>query len=99
MHYLPLGFPDFVVIRSGAGAVVSGFGLGIGLFPLLIHKRYHLTIRKFKHIIMQSEPTEPLEPTETAETVFITTEVAIVAAVAVACIIGAAVFWTLRKRK
>jgi parallel beta-helix repeat protein len=42
-----------------------------------------------------SKPTEP----EPAETPFISTEVAIVAVVAVACIIGVASFWVLRKRK
>jgi len=50
------------------------------------------------------EPTTPEsttpEPTEpSAEAPFITTEVAIIAAVAVACIIGIAAFWALRKRK
>jgi hypothetical protein len=45
------------------------------------------------------EPTTP-EPTEpTAETPLITTEVAIIAVVAVACIIGVVAFWALRKRK
>jgi hypothetical protein len=47
------------------------------------------------------EPTtpEPTEPTTTAEAPLISTEIAILAAVAVACIIGIAAFWTLRKRK
>ena len=44
------------------------------------------------------EPTTP-EPTEPAEAPFITTEIAIIAAVAVACVIGAVSFWALRKRK
>ena len=44
------------------------------------------------------EPTEP-EPTEPTEAPLITTEVAIIAAVAVACIIGIAYYWALRKRK
>ena len=44
------------------------------------------------------EPTEP-EPTEAAEAAFITTEVAIIAAVIVASIIGVVSFWALRKRK
>ena len=44
------------------------------------------------------EPTEP-EATEPTEAPFITTEIAIVAAVAVACIIGAVSFWALKKRK
>ena len=41
------------------------------------------------------EPTEP-EPTEAP---FITTETAIIAAIATACVIGVAAFWALRKRK
>ena len=44
------------------------------------------------------EPTEP-EPTEAAEAPFITTEIAIIAAVAVACVIGVVSFWALKKRK
>jgi len=44
------------------------------------------------------EPTEP-EPTEPAEAPFITTEIAILAVVAVACVIGVVSFWKLRKRK
>ena len=44
------------------------------------------------------EPTTP-EPTEPAEAPLITTEVAIIAAVAVACVIGIVSFWALRKRK
>jgi hypothetical protein len=46
----------------------------------------------------EPEPTEP-EPTEPAEAPFITIEVAIIAAVVIACIIGIASFWALRKRK
>jgi hypothetical protein len=38
-------------------------------------------------------------PTATTETTFITTEAAILATVAVVCIIGVVAFWTLRKRK
>ena len=44
------------------------------------------------------EPTEP-EPTEAAEAALITTEVAIIAAVIIASIIGVVSFWALRKRK
>ena len=44
------------------------------------------------------EPTTP-EPTEPAEAPFITTEIAILAAIAVACVIGVVSFWALRKRK
>ena len=44
------------------------------------------------------EPTTP-EPTEPAEAPLITTEVAIIAAIAVACVIGIVSFWALRKRK
>ena len=44
------------------------------------------------------EPTTP-EPTEPAEAPFITTEIAIVAVVAVACVIGVVSFWALRRRK
>jgi len=44
------------------------------------------------------EPTTP-EPTEPAEAPFITTEIAILAVVAVACVIGVVSFWKLRKRK
>ena len=40
----------------------------------------------------------PTEPTPT-ETPLITTEIAIIAAVAVACVIGIVAFWALRKRK
>jgi len=47
----------------------------------------------------EPEPTTP-EPTEpTAEAPLITTDLAIIAAVAVACIIGVVAFWALRKRK
>jgi hypothetical protein len=47
------------------------------------------------------EPTEPetTEPTQAAETPLITTEVAILIAVAVACVIGIISFMALRKRK
>jgi outer membrane protein assembly factor BamB len=44
------------------------------------------------------EPAAPVT-TEAVETPFITTETAIIATVAVACAIGVASFWTLRKRK
>jgi hypothetical protein len=44
------------------------------------------------------EPTEP-EPTEPAEAPFITTEIAIIIAVAVVAVIGVAAYWVLRKRK
>jgi hypothetical protein len=46
----------------------------------------------------EPEPTEP-EPTEPTEAPFITTEVAIILAVVIACIIGIASFWALRRRK
>jgi outer membrane protein assembly factor BamB len=52
-----------------------------------------------------TEPTEPEEPTEheaaepTEAPLFSTTDLAIIAAVAVAVVIGAAAYWTLRKRK
>jgi len=42
----------------------------------------------------QTEPTTP-----TAEAPLISTEIAIIAAVAVACVIGVVAFWALRKRK
>jgi len=45
------------------------------------------------------EPETPTEPEQPAEAPFITTEIAILAAVAVACVIGVAAFWALRKRK
>jgi hypothetical protein len=47
------------------------------------------------------EPTEPetTEPAQAAETPLITTEVAILIAVAVACVIGIISFMILRKRK
>jgi hypothetical protein len=45
------------------------------------------------------EPTEP-EPTEPAEApLFSTTDLAIIAAVVVAVVVGIAAYWTLRKRK
>jgi hypothetical protein len=44
------------------------------------------------------EPTTP-EPTTPAEAPLITTEVAIIAVVVIACIIGVVSFWALRKRK
>jgi hypothetical protein len=44
------------------------------------------------------EPTEP-EPTEPAEAPFITTEVAIIAAVVIVAVIGIVAYWALRKRK
>jgi hypothetical protein len=43
-------------------------------------------------------PTEP-EPTEPAEAPFITTEIAIIIAVAVVAVISVVAFWILRKRK
>jgi hypothetical protein len=47
----------------------------------------------------EPEPTEP-EPTEPAEApLFSTTDLAIIAAVAVAAVIGIAAYWQLRKRK
>jgi hypothetical protein len=47
----------------------------------------------------EPEPTEP-EPTEPAEApLFSTTDLAIIAAVAVAVVIGVAAYWALRKRK
>jgi len=47
----------------------------------------------------EPEPTEP-EPTEPTEAPLITTEIAIIiAAVAIAVVIGIVSFWTLRKRK
>jgi len=45
-----------------------------------------------------SGPIEP-EPTEPAEAPFITTEIAIIAAVVIAAIIGIVAYWALRKRK
>ena len=45
------------------------------------------------------EPTTPEVTEPTAEAPFITTEVAIIAVVAVACVIGVVSFWALRKRK
>jgi hypothetical protein len=51
----------------------------------------------------EPEPTTPepttSEPTEAAEAPFITTEIAIVAIVAVACVIGVVSYWALRRRK
>jgi len=44
------------------------------------------------------EPTTP-EPTQAAETPLITTEVALIAAIAVSAVIGVVAFWALRKRK
>jgi len=46
----------------------------------------------------EPEPTEP-EPTEPTEAPFITIEIAIIAAVVIAIIIGIASFWALRRRK
>jgi hypothetical protein len=46
----------------------------------------------------EPEPTEP-EPTEPTEALLITTEVAIIIAVAVVAVIGLVVYWALRKRK
>jgi outer membrane protein assembly factor BamB len=46
----------------------------------------------------EPEPTEP-EPTEPTEAPFITTEVAIIAAVVIASIIGIISFWKLRKQQ
>jgi hypothetical protein len=46
----------------------------------------------------ETETTEP-EPTEPTEAPFITTEVAIIVAVAVAAVIGVVVYWTRRKQK
>jgi len=44
------------------------------------------------------EPTTP-EPTEPAEAPFITTEIAIIAVVTIASVIGVVSYWALRKRK
>jgi hypothetical protein len=46
----------------------------------------------------EPEPTEP-EPTEPTEAPLITTDLAIIIAVAVAVVIGIAAYWALRKRK
>ncbi|PVX25174.1 MAG: hypothetical protein CW691_05365 [Candidatus Bathyarchaeum sp.] len=46
-----------------------------------------------------STPIEPDTETPTTEAPLISTEVAIIAAVAVACVIGVAAFWVIRKRK
>jgi hypothetical protein len=50
---------------------------------------------------MEPEPAAPapVEPAATTEAPMITTEIAIIAALAVACIIGITSYWTLRKRK
>ena len=45
------------------------------------------------------EPETPTEPEQPAEAPLITTEIAILAAVAVACVVGVAAFWALKKRK
>jgi hypothetical protein len=45
-----------------------------------------------------TEPEEPTEPEQPAETPLITTEVAVLIAIAVATVIGVGAFWTLRKR-
>ena len=47
----------------------------------------------------EASPSGPIEPEPTPETPLITTEVAIIAAVVVASIIGVAAFWALKKRK
>jgi len=44
-------------------------------------------------------PSTPITPEQLVEPSFITTEVAILAIVAVACVIGLTAFWTLKKRK
>jgi len=45
-------------------------------------------------------PAQPIEPEEpTAEAPFITTEIAIIAAVVIAVVIGIVAYWALRKRK
>ena len=44
-------------------------------------------------------PSTPIEPEQLAETPLITTEVAIIAAVAVASVIGVVAFWAFKKRK
>jgi hypothetical protein len=47
-----------------------------------------------------SAPAQPIEPEEpTAEAPFITTEIAIIAAVVIAVVIGIVAYWALRKRK
>jgi len=46
-----------------------------------------------------AEPIEPEEPEEPAEAPFITTEIAIIAAVAVAVVIGIVAYWVFRKRQ
>jgi len=47
----------------------------------------------------ESVAPEAAEPVATTETPLITTEIAIIAAVAIACAIGVVSFWALRKRK
>jgi outer membrane protein assembly factor BamB len=60
-------------------------------------------VTEFPSLAQSLEPelAEPITPAPTApaETPLITTEVAIIAVVAVACIIGVVAFWALRKRK
>jgi len=45
------------------------------------------------------EPSGPIEPEPTAEVPFLTTEVAVIIAVAVAIVIGIVAYWGLKKRK
>ncbi len=47
----------------------------------------------------ESTAPEPIESTKTTELPFITTEIAILVAVAIACVIGVINFWALRKQK
>jgi len=49
--------------------------------------------------LIEPESTTPEVAESTAESPLITTEIAIIAAVAVACIVGIVSFWALRKRK
>ena len=44
-------------------------------------------------------PAQPIEPEEPTEAPFITTEIAIIAAIVIAAIIGIVAFWALRRRK
>ena len=47
----------------------------------------------------ESKEPEPIESTKATEVSFITTETAILVAVAIACVIGVINFWALRKRE
>ncbi len=60
---------------------------------------YGSTETTYLNVDPEPSPSTPIEPEQATEAPIISTEVAIIAAVAVAAVIGVAAFWVLKKRK